>query len=313
MAPEYRTFSRRTFLGGAATSSLVAVGLRVSPPLLRTAVHRAGSSTRLDDAVEPDFAIIVEPAEPVLTLSVDRDTDMMLADFSFYGFTVDKTSSPTRLVATTAQTNENWIGVVVQLAPQAIGEADYAYPPANPSIPFDPTPVLSQVAGPSRLAFTFTTGDAIPLPTMTAADLLDWSGWTLSVAPTALTGTVYEAAVEPRSFQTSIEAPLALFLSPVVDGQDLFYYNFTTQFENRYEPFTSPRKVTECWTTELTSTVTTRIIILDANFVGGTSVGVPQVAAVWASDYSTDYVIDSADNATPQQYIQYSQSPPVIE
>ncbi len=284
-----RGFSRRTFLGGAVTASLVAVAVRFDPRFVDTAAQG------LD--VRPESVVIVETASPRLTLAVERDTDLFLADFSFYGFTVDKTSSPTSLVATAVQTTENWIGVVVQLPPQAVGEADYDYP-SSTSIPFDPNPVLSQVAGPSRLAFTFTTGDRIPLPTMTVADLLDWSGWDLNVPPTAQEGSGYESAIEPTAIESAIECPLALFLAPVVDDQsEIILERFTTQFENRTAPFVSSQQVAECWTTNLTSTET-------GLFIGGrTSFPiVPSVAAVWA----TDYLSGSAD-FTPEAYIQYDE------
>jgi hypothetical protein len=230
-----------------------------------------------------------------LTLAAERDSDLFLADFSFHGFTVDKTLSPTSLVATAEQTSDNWIGVVVQLPPQAIGEADYDFP-STANIPYDPSPVLSQVSGPSRLAFTFTTGDKIPLPTMTVADLLDWSGWDLNVQSTAQEGTGFESAFEPTGIQTAIECPLALFLAPVVDDESkIILDRFTTQFENRTAPFVSSRQVTECWTTSLTSTET-------EFFLGGRSSGEidPAVAVVWATDYLSG-------NATPQAFIQYDE------
>ncbi len=284
-------FSRRSFLGGAITTSLIAVAVRRRPQL----VDETAEDIQLT-AVRPDTAVIVEPASPRLSLSVERDTDLFLGDFSFFGFTVDKNSTPTSLVATAVQTDENWIGVVVQLPPQAIGEGDYDSPSTS-SIPFDPNPVLSQVAGPSRLAFTFTTGDTIPLPTMTVADLLDWSGWNLNVPPTAEFGSGYESAIEPTDIQTSIECPLALILAPVVDDESrIIIDRFTTQFENRTVPFVSAQQVTECWTTGLTSTETDFII------GHGPVAVVPSVAAVWA----TDYLTGSAD-ATPEEFIQYDE------
>jgi hypothetical protein len=254
-------------------------------------------------------AINAEPALPVLTFSADRDTDLLLADFSFYGFTVDKTSHPKALVATAIQTPDNWIGVVVKLPPQAIGEADYDWPSTSSSPSFDPTPVLSQVSGQSWLAFTFTTNARIPLPTMTVADLLDWSDWELNVPPTAVTGTG-ASPTEPSTLQTAIECPLALFLAPVVDGQTTLpgsfgiptnvHSSFATQFENRTEPFTSSGKVTECWATSLTGT---RTVVTQFSTV--TSPIVPSVAAVWASDYTPPGSADAPD-ATPETNIVYS-------
>jgi hypothetical protein len=285
-------FSRRTFLGGAVTASLIAVAVRFDPASVDTPGQQMDLARMVSDSV-----IIVEPASPVLTLTAERDTDLFLADFSFYGFTVDKTSTPTSLVATAVQTKDNWIGVVVQLPPQAIGEADYDYP-STAAIPFDPTPVLSQVAGPSRLAFTFTTGDRIPLPTMKVADLIDWSGWNLNVPATASTGSGFDSAIKPTPIQTAIESPLALYLAPVVDGEpEIIFDHFTTQFENRTEPFVSSEQITECWTTSLTGTETTIGL-------GGrtTATIVPSVAAVWADDY-----LAGSASATPEQFIQYDE------
>ncbi len=258
--------------------------------------------------LQPGAINVVEAALPVLSFSADRDTDLLLADFSFYGFTVDKTSSPTSLVATATQTPDNWIGVVVQLPPQAIGEADYDWPPVPSPPPFDPTPVLSQVSGPSRLAFTFTTDDRIPLPTMTVADLIDWSNWELNVPPAAVTGTGASPA-EPSMIQTAIECPLALFLAPVVEGKTtlpgtfatpiLLHSSFSTQFENRTEPFVSSGKVTECWATSLSGKRTT----LTTHLGTVTSAIVPSVAVVWASDYGPP---DTTPDATPETNIDYS-------
>ena len=241
--------------------------------------------------LQPDAINVVEPASPVLRFSADRDTDLLLADFSFYGFTVDKTSTPTSLVATATQTSDNWIGVVVQLPPQAIGEADYDWP-QHPLHPLSTQPpCFPRSRARVRLAFTFTTGDRIPLPTMTVADLIDWSGWQLNVPSTAVTGTGAQSPTEPSTIQTAIECPLALFLAPVVDGrttlpgsfagQIIVHSSFATQFENRTEPFVSSGKVTECWATSLSGN---RTILSPRGTV--TSAIVPSVAVVWASDYS---------------------------
>jgi hypothetical protein len=246
----------------------------------------------------------IEAAQPILPLVAERASDLLLVNFTFCGFTVDKTLKPVSLVATAKQTSDNWIGVIVQLPPQAVAEAEYWYP-TYPSgdIPYDPTPVLSQVAGPSRLAFTFTTGDTIPLPTMTVEDLLDWAGWHLNVPVTAQSGSGIAVPVQPTGLQTAIECPLALFLSPVVDpavdGPRIKHKSitgFSTYFENRTTPFTSSRQVTECWTTSLTSYETGIV-------VGGDAQLVPTVAAVWAEDYESG-------NSTPQQYIVYEEYEP---
>jgi len=289
-----RAFSRRAFLGGAASLTLVAVAVRLDP-------SGAGAAEQaLTDGRFQLDSVGVEPAQPVLPLVAERASDLLLVDFTFYGFTVDKTSHPVSLKATATQTADNWIGVVVTLPPQAVGEAEYFYPPVNPNIAYDPTPVLSQVSGPTRLAFTFTTGDSIPLPTMTVEDLLDWSGWDLNVPVTAQAGSGAPLPVEPTTIQTAIECPLALYLAPVVDpavdGPDVTNKSingFSTYFANRTAPFVSSEQVTECWTTSLTSYVT-------GVHLGGDPQLVPTVAAVWADDYLTG-------NATPQEFIVYGE------
>jgi hypothetical protein len=286
-----REFSRRAFLGGAASATLVAVAVRYDPALAMTAVQ---DLVRLDE--RPDTAVMIEPASPVLSLTAERDSDLFLADFTFYGFEVHKTAKPTSLVATATQTSDNWIGVVVQLPPQAIGEADYSYPPVDASIPFDPTPVLSELSGPTRLAFTFTTGDAIPLPTMTVADLMDWSGWDLNVPVSAQAGSGYPVASQPTDIQTAIECPLALILAPVVDDEDrIILDRFSTQFTNRTVPFTSADQVTEVWQTNLSST---QSYVIDDRIT--TSSIDPALAVVWATDFG------ATTSATPWEYINYS-------
>lgn len=256
--------------------------------------------------LEPNAIVVVEPASPVLTFSADRDTDLLQADFSFYGFTVDKTSTPTSLVATATQTPDNWIGVVVQLPPQAVAEADYYWPQTSSLLSFDPTPVLSQVSGPSRLAFTFNAGDKIPLPTMTVTDLIDWSGWELYVPPGAVTGTGVSSPTEPSAIQTAIECPLALILAPVVDGRAIVLRSspspttarsfFSAKFENPTAPFTSSGNVTECWGTTLSATSTT----IGSQGTATSSI-VPSVAAVWANDYPA-----ATADATPQLNLYYA-------
>jgi len=276
--------------------TLVAVAVHVDPDQAGAAL-----SPFSPEQFETDSVVVVKPATPVLPLVAERASDLLLVDFTFYGFSVDKSLTPTSLVATAVQTTDNWIGVVVQLPPQAVGEAEYWYPPVNPNIPYDPTPVLSQVSGPTRLAFTFTTGDQIPLPTMTVADLLDWSGWDLNVQAQAQAGSGIAVPAQPTAIQTAIECPVALFLTPVVDPEVLgpsrtvnkSINGFSTQFENRTEPFASSQQVTECWTTSLASYET-------GIHLGGNAQLVPDIAAVWATDYLTG-------SATPQTFIYYGE------
>jgi hypothetical protein len=271
--------TRRTFLSGSTAAGVLAVVARLDP-LTRHALARGARLVASETVLRPEAI----GARPVITLAVDRDTDLFQADFTFYGFSVDKTSKPPALVATATADSDLWVGVVVQLPPQAIAEADYVTPvdPSSDSdLPFDPTPVLSVVAGPSRLAFTFAHGDRIPLPTMTASDLLDWSDWTLNVQPTAVAGTDATTIREPLPIETAVECPYALYLAPVVPPPPVKgrLPAFYTAFDARQDAFTH-RGVTECWTATLT---------------GGSFFAeefgfeyVPDVAAVWASDYDAE-------------------------
>jgi hypothetical protein len=279
--------SRRQFMGAAMSAGLVGVMLPHDSQLASAASLGEELAAHV-----PHAPAGITPAQPSMKFSVDRESDLLQLDFTFYGFTLVSKSGKLSLKATAKQTNFNWIGVVVQFPPQAIAEADYQEASAPPP-PFDPTPVLSQMAGPSRLAFTFHNGDSIPLPTQSFADLLNWSGWTLSVAPSALSGSGQKTPVQPASYQSAIECPLDLIMSPVS------YVNPTSsrlktysEFISSPSPKTSPRQVTECWTTKLTRVET------GARFLGPAPL--PQVSAVWSNDYK------SASTLTPEQYILYN-------
>jgi len=283
--------TRRQVLGGSVALSAATMLVRYDP-----ALH---SLTGVEDALlgdTPESLVIVTPARPALHFSIARPEDLLLLDITFYGFSVVKGPRFPSLVATAAKTNANWIGVVVQFPPQAIGEGNYDKPQkVTQPLSFDPTPVLSQVSGPSRLAFTFNHGDKIPLPTSTAADILNWSGWRLNVTRAALTGTNAANAVAPQSFETAIECPLAMILSPVVDGNgSILLGNFTTQFENRTKPFTGENNVTECWTTTLESTYSR----IGLGGVISESIK-PAMSGVWATDYL------GSVNATDETQIVY--------
>ena len=289
--------TRRQVLGSGVAVSLGAVLIKYDPQLHNAA---AIENVLIGDVVHN--VIVVAPAQPALHFSVERPDDLLLLDITFYGFTLVKGATYPSLVATTAKTIYNWIGVIVQFPPQAIGEGNYIEINPTPPIPFDPTPVLSQVSGPSRLAFTFNHGDKIPLPHGDLADLLNWTGWRLNVPPTALTGTGLANPVKPKIYETAIECPLDMFLTPVVDGSTSAIKGyFSTKFTNRTAPFASPHQVVECWTTSLSSIYS---IITSKGLY--TQVLTPSVAAVWANDYPSN-----SANATDEEYIVYDPYHPI--
>lgn len=182
-------------------------------------------------------------------IQVERETDLAVMDFFFYDF----------VVTTDARSGNPFIApaqdgciLIVRFPPQAIAEGVYLFsdaapgePPAsnNPTgLPFDPPPILSALSGPSQLAFVFdaSTGDGIELATGTEADLLDWTGWKLSVPANAVNTVVpsgplaYAFPEPPTNMSTYIEFPYAMYLSPTVWQQpaDSFGFGYRTVFQN---------------------------------------------------------------------------------
>jgi hypothetical protein len=284
-----RDFTRRKFLGGLGAMTAITATFGHHPALMRS-IAATLDSDQIPLQVKP-----VTPAQPVLTITAERPVDLALVDFTFYGFTVNKSVTPTELVATTKATSTTWVGVTAKLPPQAIAEGSYYTPPlpSGETLSFDPTPVLSQVSGPTILAFTFATGSTIPLPTMTVADLLDWSGWNLYVPTAAIIGSGSISPLQPLAFQTQIECPIDLLLAPVVD-ETIGRSGFTTHFEGPTEPLTSAQQVTECWGTNLVSS--------EYAFDVPTTPIAPAVAAVW----SNDYLEPADDGLTLEAFIEYT-------
>jgi|GEM_PF-2026877 len=291
-----KKFTRREVLAGSGALSLTAVIVDFDAQ-----VHDAAAAQTVYVNGEPHNVIPILPAQPSVHFSITRPEDLLLLDITFYGFSIVKGAKYPSLTATTKKTTSNWIGVIVQFPPQAIGEGVY-WTKGGFDI-FDPAPVLSQVAGPSRLCFTFNTGDSIPLPTGKVDDLLQWSGWNLSVVNNAIVGKGTAGVIQPAVYQTAIESPLALIMSPVVDGAlPSAKAFFTTQFINRTEPFPSKNGVIECWSTSLTSSSAVRQTVGYAY-----TPKEPQVSPVWANDYNAG-VPDETDE-TNIVYAKYVEPP----
>jgi hypothetical protein len=303
-----RGLSRRAFLIDSAgvVVALGALNLYLDPAV--AAAVKRGAALVVSEATAAADGI--DFASPQITIAAERDSDLMLADFTFYGFSIDKTSDPPKFVA---GSSTDWVGVVVRLPPQAIGEAVYPYqPPSDPYLTYDPTPIVSQMSGPSQLAFSFESGATIPLPTMKVADLLDWSGWTLNVQPTATAGITSPTGASlvraPNANETYIECPLDLILAPVVYPpariNEIIESETTTKFVSAAQPITSSRQVTECWSTSLTGS--TRSIVFPIDGVGGgpSLPYEPAVAVVWAWDYDT---AAPGDTLPDPSYIEYSE------
>jgi hypothetical protein len=298
-----RPISRRAFLGGAASASAL---LSLRPDRLLTMAFPKARAPR------PALRSVLHdgPIEELdlFVISAERPCDLVLLDFLFDGFQIDTTQSPPAIVPTRADNT-----VLVQFAPQAVGEANYPWQPeAAPNqdtfqLVVDPPPILSDLAGPSRLCFNlyYDAGggsQTIPLPTMTVADLLDWSGWSLVVPPNAQAGVAPSIPQAPTVLQTAIEFPYALVIAPTVYAGDLPELDgFTTGFSARTTPLTSPAGIVDLWSTTLVGQQRGLIV------QGATPPPpyVPQVAAVWATDYNGALAGPPVPSATPEQFIQY--------
>lgn len=299
-------FGRRTFIIGSAAALAALRGARFGGGAPAARLERLarilGSTARQE--------------KPDLTIAAERDFDLVLLDFSFYGFEVKTTSDPPAIVPTT---QSNW--VVVQFPPQSIAEAAFIL--TKSSFLYDPPPVLSVMSGPSQLVFSLETSQSIPLPTMTVADLLDWTQWSLQVEDAAyVSSSKPPAGTSPGEFQTFIECPYGLYLSPVVfeagylgpyvetpaastgDIKITIHRSVTTQFVNRIEPLLAGPllRFSECWYTELRSTLKT----VPAFPPDKPSVAViPLVSAVWTADKG----LAKGETATPDKTIAVNYAP----
>jgi hypothetical protein len=261
--------------------------------------HRILSAATLEAtaASGPDVnpAVSRKP-RPDLVISAERGDDLVLLDFLFYGFELAPGNPPAIIPTSTDNV------IVVQFPPQAIAEGVYKWNSNN--LPVDPPPILSDLSGTSRLCFSLPSGQAIPLPTMTAADLLDWSGWNLLVPAVAQVhgpsllldrrGPPPPVPTAPGDLETAIEFPYALFLAPTVYASGNPEAGFSTGFTSRATPLVSPAGVVDLWSASLTGSPNQISLEAPSSYV-------PSVSAVWARDY------DATLSATPETNINYGE------
>jgi hypothetical protein len=309
--------TRRIFLGGVAGASAW-MYFRPNRLLKAAFPDEEQPNAVVGRGTTPVTPITVarNPNEPDITISVERGTDLVLLDFAFYSCEVQVGSAPA-IVPTAAGA-----AIVVQFPPQAIAEGAYPWSASSVALEVDPPPILSALSGPSRLVFSLPLGQSIPLPTMTVADLLDWSGWKLLVpavaqvsgpsrviispageearAPAAASGP--PVPTEPTELETAIEFPYALFLAPTVYASGLVLDGFTTGFSTRAAPLVSSAGVVDLWSASL---VGGRVVSL-----AGEAPYVPAVSAVWADDYASSPLVGPPANATPETNILYLPPPP---
>lgn len=310
-----RPVTRRSFIAGAAglagaayITNLVGAGPLAWGPF-RALV--AGAGTVSPPSRTPDF-----------TIAAEREADLVLADFRFYGFSMQTPKGVPTLVPTVSSGagpgNATSNVIVVTLPPQCIGEAAYFVSPSagdyqsQAPLPVDPPPIVSAVAGPSRLCFTLPAGANVPLPNMSVDDLLDWSSWSLLVPTTAQVNPPgpngYPLPYAPGPFETAIEFPYALFLSPVVFvsadvAKDQLAPSYRTFFGGRAKPLYNG-KVADLWTATLGRTNTL------AGDIRRSPTPPPQVVAVWAADYPQLAALAATPSATEADMVQYQPAPP---
>jgi hypothetical protein len=212
--------------------------------------HRTSAVTTPETtaASAPEISpAVTRKPKPDLVISAERGDDLVLLDFLFYGFELAPGNPP----AITPTSTDNLL--VIQMPPQAIAEGVYSWNSSDLHV--DPPPILSDLSGPSRLCFRLASGQAIPLPTMTVADLLDWSGWNLVVPAVAQVhgpslvldrrGPPPPVPTAPGDLETAIEFPYALFLAPTVYASGNPEFGFSTGFTSRATPLVSPAGVVD--------------------------------------------------------------------
>jgi len=251
---------------------------------------RTGHVGQLMDALaglEPRRA---GPTGPVYEFTVERESDLLLLDISFHGFTYGVSENLAYL-----EPGGTGSVIVVKFPPQAIGEAAYSYAPPPDTWSVDPPPVLSLVSGQSQLCFTTSEKIVFSNPPV-VTDLLDWSAWTLLV-PAVAEVTVPAPTSRPApsgplagTLVTYIEYPNELFLAPTVYTSGPAADAFTTTFVPRVTPPAAVGGVTDLFTATLQQT---------AGASGGGAALVAQMVAAWSGDY------DKATSDTPETRIEY--------
>ncbi|MGO9560866.1 MAG: hypothetical protein ACLPYW_17480 [Acidimicrobiales bacterium] len=315
--PSWRgRLSRRGFLGGTA-----AVGsIGVAAYLAHGPLAAAARGTERPGLQRPQVAVLSDLDTPPIDQSydfliqVERDSDMLLLDFYFYNFdTRTGATGVTNIVPTSA---DNYI--IVRMPPQAICEGVYwqddgdlhGHNPDPTELKVDPSPILSAVSGPSQLSFTLDESDSIPLLNEDVTDLLNWFGWSLNVPAVAQAPQtpgaygVYDLPVPPGSFDTFIEFPYCLYLSPSLWTGGIYTEGaFTTYFQNRDVPLSDSIAVGSetIQVNEIFATTLVQYPVLDN--------GLPWqkgLSAVWAADMDSSPGIAVVDvDQTPQEFIQY--------
>lgn len=213
---------------------------------------------------------------PDSSASVVRADDLLALDFEFYNLTLSTShGSPPQL---TRITSGQPAYIVVKLPPQHLAEPAFTEDPVTglpQSVP--ELPLNSVFAGESRLAFQLP--DAVQSVPFTLAALLDWSSLVPSLPANALPAAPdltagQPAPAPPADWQTAIELPYRLLLSPDASGR----------WTHALSPVTRAG-VTELWHTRLGA------LGPDGSV---TETALPALRPVWAVDLPAGSVADGS-------------------
>lgn len=222
--------SRRTFL---VVGSVTAASMSLDPK----------AALGLDGLFAPGrlSALARPPIQTLKTFSATlrRPDDLIVLEFDFYNL-VHRDGWLRR----PDLSKEGWI--VVHFPAQHVLERAYLLTEGATTEPVPPPgSVDARLSGPSRLAFV-APADGIPF---NGPSLLRFGGWVQKVVPSALPAAAAPAVtpvlLNPRPWETAIEAPWWLLLSP--NGQ-------SGNWENRTAPLSYNGR-TEVWHTNYTPVV----------------------------------------------------------
>jgi hypothetical protein len=218
------SITRRTLLKLAALGGSV---LLINSVVPESAITSCTCKNPLESCTGDEETTV----SPSFSASVLRKQDMLMLRFDFYYLNLNGTN-----LERTSTTKDAYI--VVNFAhgndflPQNIAEQAFLEtaeefsddtedpsnapnPPGGSETPAQPGAVAARLSGGSRLVFKIPPGTS-PIP-FTLDELLSWQKYELSVAPTALPANEQaygEEPAEPKWWQTALEVPWQLIISP---------------------------------------------------------------------------------------------------
>jgi hypothetical protein len=233
-----------------------------------------------------------------LFISLLRPDDLLALTVELIGLAIDQSQGSPRLVRTSAGQDAF---LIVHFPPQHMAESGLSAN-GNPSTTAA-GPVMSVLAGPSRLAFRIPSN--LPSIPLTLEALLDWASYELQVASNALPDFGQDTQVvplftqpprphSPAANETAIEMPYRLILSP----------DSSAAWAHSPKPVVSPEGLIELWHTRLsfsTKPVASKRPIVRAIWTPDLEGGPPspQIAGSPNADQRQQIVQQSSDFGFP--------------